>query len=149
MSKPKMPCSQPRRFSRHQRRRGFLCRHTPPPCAPPPKTTAPILRTTAPCHGRREFPATPTDVDNFTRETLVIEVRKGITGEQVVAAMIRIAAVRGAPKSIRVDNGPEFVSRALDQWAYLHRVTLDFSRPGYPTITGGLNRSTAAFATSF
>lgn len=29
--------------------------------------------------------------------------------------------------------GPEFVSRALDQWAYLHQVTLDFSRPGKPT----------------
>jgi len=47
--------------------------------------------------------------------------------------MNRIAAVRGAPKSIRVDNGPEFVSRALDQWAYLHRITLDLSRPGKPT----------------
>lgn len=39
----------------------------------------------------------------------------------------------GSPKSIRVDNGPEFVSRALDQWAYLRQVTLDFSRPGKPT----------------
>ena len=29
--------------------------------------------------------------------------------------------------------GPEFVSRALDQWGYLHQVTLDFSRPGKPT----------------
>jgi putative transposase len=47
--------------------------------------------------------------------------------------MNRVVAVRGAPKSIRVDNGPEFVSRALDQWAYLHQVTLDFSRPGKPT----------------
>jgi putative transposase len=74
-----------------------------------------------------------TVVDNFTRESLAIEVGQGITGEQVVAVMNRIAAVRGAPKSIRVDNGPEFVSRALDQWAYLHQVTLDFSRPGKPT----------------
>jgi hypothetical protein len=41
--------------------------------------------------------------------------------------------VRGAPKRFRVDNGPEFVSRALDQWAYLHEVTLDFSQPGKPT----------------
>lgn len=41
--------------------------------------------------------------------------------------------MRGAPKRFRVDNGPEFVSRALDQWAYLHEVTLDFSQPGKPT----------------
>jgi putative transposase len=47
--------------------------------------------------------------------------------------MNRIVAERGAPKTIRVDNGPEFVSRALDQWAYLHQVALDFSRPGKPT----------------
>jgi putative transposase len=44
-------------------------------------------------------------------------VGQGITGEQVVTVMNRITAIRGAPKSIRVDNGPEFVSRALDQWA--------------------------------
>jgi putative transposase len=40
---------------------------------------------------------------------------------------------RGKPKSIRVDNGPEFAGRLLDQWAYLNGVELDFSRPGTPT----------------
>lgn len=74
-----------------------------------------------------------TVVDNFSRESLAIEVGQGIIGEQVVAVMNRIVAERGAPNTIRVDNGPEFVSRALDQWAYLHQVTLDFSRPGKPT----------------
>jgi putative transposase len=39
----------------------------------------------------------------------------------------------GAPKVLRVDNGPEFVSKELDLWAYAHKVTLDFSRPGKPT----------------
>ena len=72
-------------------------------------------------------------VDNFSRESLAIEVGQSITGQQVVGVMNRIVAERGAPQTIRVDNGPEFVSRALDQWAYLHRVTLDFSRPGKPT----------------
>ena len=37
------------------------------------------------------------------------------------------------PKTIRVDQGSEFVSRDLDLWAYQHGVTLDFSRPGKPT----------------
>ena len=40
---------------------------------------------------------------------------------------------RGCPKSIRVDNGPEFISKELDLWAYFNNVTLDFSRPGKPT----------------
>ncbi len=37
------------------------------------------------------------------------------------------------PNSIRVDNGPEFISKALDKWAYENGVTLDFSRLGKPT----------------
>ena len=47
--------------------------------------------------------------------------------------MTRLAALRGSPSVIRVDNGPEFVSKALDRWAYSNSVTLDFSRPGKPT----------------
>ena len=39
----------------------------------------------------------------------------------------------GYPKSIRADNGPEFISRDLDLWAYQNDVILDFSRPGKPT----------------
>jgi putative transposase len=74
-----------------------------------------------------------TVVDDYSRESLAIEIGQSLTGEQVVMVMNRLRAVRGAPKRIRVDNGPEFVSRALDQWAYLHQVTLDFSRPGKPT----------------
>ena len=74
-----------------------------------------------------------TVIDAFTREALAIDVDQGIKGEQVVTAMARIASVRGAPKTIRVDNGPEFISKALDRWAYENGVTLDFSRPGKPT----------------
>ena len=74
-----------------------------------------------------------TVVDAFTREALAIDVDQGIKGEQVVEAMSRIAMTRGAPRTIRVDNGPEFISKALDRWAYENGVTLDFSRPGKPT----------------
>lgn len=47
--------------------------------------------------------------------------------------MTRIAAARGAPRTIRVDKGPEFISTTLDRWAYQNGVTLDFSRPRKPT----------------
>ena len=40
---------------------------------------------------------------------------------------------QGLPGKIRVDNGPEFTSKILDQWAYLNGVELDFIRPGKPT----------------
>ena len=72
-------------------------------------------------------------VDNYTREALAIVVDGGIRGEHVVRAVEQVAVRRGAPELIRVDNGPEFVSKVLDHWAYGRGVTLDFSRPGKPT----------------
>ena len=73
-----------------------------------------------------------TIVDNYTRECLAIEVDQGIGGEKVAEILGRITMERRKPKTIRVDNGPEFVSKMLDQWAYRTGVKLDFSRPGKP-----------------
>lgn len=74
-----------------------------------------------------------TIVDCFTREALVSHARTRFKAYQVIEELDRLARVRGKPRSIRVDNGPEFAGRLLDQWAYLNRVELDFSRPGKPT----------------
>lgn len=54
-------------------------------------------------------------------------------GDDVVATMEHVKSIRGLPKRIQVDNGSEFVSRALDLWAYENGAILDFSRPGIPT----------------
>ena len=74
-----------------------------------------------------------TIVDNFSRECQAIEVGQHIRGGDVVSVLNRIAEVSGTPQTISVDNGPEFISKELDKWAYEHGVTLDFSRPGKPT----------------
>jgi putative transposase len=76
---------------------------------------------------------TLTVLDNYTRECLSIHADTSVHGEQVVEVLERISSVRGMPASIHVDNGPEFISKALDKWAYEHGVALDFSRPGKPT----------------
>jgi len=81
--------------------------------------------------GRRSRALTVDDA--FTREALAIDVDQGIKGEPVVEVMARISLIRGAPRTIRVDNGPEFISKALDRWTYENGVTLEFSRPGKPT----------------
>ena len=52
-------------------------------------------------------------IDRFTRECLVIEVDTSITGQRVVAVLALLVAMRGKPQSIRIDNGPEFISKAL------------------------------------
>ncbi len=73
-------------------------------------------------------------VDNFTRESLAIRAGQRFTGDDVVAVLEAVRQRRGAvPESIRVDNGPEFISKSLDWWACFNGVTLDFSRPGKPT----------------
>ena len=75
-----------------------------------------------------------TVVDNLSRECLAIHVDHSIRGEHVVEAMQHIRASLGRkPKRIQVDNGSEFISRALDRWAYENGAILDFSRPGKPT----------------
>lgn len=74
-----------------------------------------------------------TVVDCHTREALAIAPRASFRAYQVVEVLDRLVRERGKPGSLRVDNGPEFAGRMLDQWAYLNGVEIDFSRPGRPT----------------
>ena len=74
-----------------------------------------------------------TIVDCRSRESLAIHPKPALRAGDVIEVLDRIVRERGAPKSIRVDNGPEFAGRMLDQWAYFNGVALDFSRPGKPT----------------
>ncbi|TWA11340.1 putative transposase [Sinorhizobium medicae] len=74
-----------------------------------------------------------TVVDTFSRYVPVLDPRHSYRGEDVVQTLERICQQVGYPRTIRVDQGTEFVSRDLDLWAYAKGVTLDFSRPGKPT----------------
>lgn len=74
-----------------------------------------------------------TVVDTFSRFSPVIDPRFSYKGEDVVRKLDEVCKRVGYPKTIRVDNGSEFVSRDMDLWAYKHNITLDFSRPGKPT----------------
>ena len=75
-------------------------------------------------------------IDAFTRECPVIEVDTSLPGARVVRVLERIAAERGYPKSITVDNGPEFICTAMDKWAFEHGVELRFIQPGKPMQNG-------------
>ncbi len=61
-------------------------------------------------------------VDNHRRESLAIEVGQRLAGDEVVRVLEQAIADRGKPQSVRVDNGPEFISRSLDLWAYFRGV---------------------------
>jgi putative transposase len=81
-------------------------------------------------NGRRFRAFTMMDV--YSRECLNIYADNRITGEVVVDILDHISYYRGRPERIRVDNGPEFVSKALDNWSYENNIKLEFSRPGKP-----------------
>jgi putative transposase len=72
-------------------------------------------------------------VDAFTRECLAIEVDTSLSARRVVAVLDRLVWQRGLPDALRIDNGPEFISDLLDQWASRHGIKLDFIQPGKPT----------------
>jgi len=72
-------------------------------------------------------------IDTYSRECLAIYVDKSVKGETVVKVLEKVIVEKGLPKKIKVDNGPEFISRALDAWAYFNKVQLEYSRPGKPT----------------
>jgi putative transposase len=72
-------------------------------------------------------------VDTFTHECLALEVDTSLGGERVKRALEKLSWERGLPEAITVDNGPEFISQVMDEWAYRRGVKLDFIRPGKPT----------------
>ena len=74
-----------------------------------------------------------TGVNPFCRVSPAMEVRRRDTGYDGVRTLERATLEYGVPHTIRVDNGPGFVSKEVDLWAYANGVTLDFSRPGTPT----------------
>ena len=79
-------------------------------------------------------------VDDFTKECLAIEVDTSLPGRRVVSVLERLAEMRGLPISITVDNGPEFISKALDAWAYEQQLTSRFIEPGAPQQNAYIER---------
>lgn len=77
-----------------------------------------------------------TVIDQWSRESVCLEANSRLTGRCVGKALDAAAATRGLPRAITVDNGTEFTSKALDEWAYRRGVKLDYTRPGKPTDNG-------------
>ena len=75
-------------------------------------------------------------MDGYTRECLAIEVDTSLRGVRVVRVLEELKQRRGLPRQIRSDNGPEFVSRAVDQWAYEQGLQWHTIKPGRPMENG-------------
>lgn len=79
-------------------------------------------------------------VDDFNREALAIEVDLNLPSQRVIRVLERVAAWRGYPSKLRMDNGPEFISTTLAEWADEHGIALDFIKPGKPTQNSYIER---------
>jgi putative transposase len=73
-----------------------------------------------------------TVVDEWTRECLAIDVAGSIRSGRVIELVSRVVSVRGAPRYLRSDNGPEFVSRAILRWITSAGIDTAFIDPGKP-----------------
>jgi len=77
-----------------------------------------------------------TVIDEFTRECLAIDVAGGIRSKRVIEVLSQLVSVRGAPRYLRSDNGPEFVSAAILQWISDANIGSALSDPGKPWQNG-------------
>lgn len=75
-------------------------------------------------------------VDEYTRECLALKVDRSITSEDVIDTLAELFAMRGVPKHIRSDNGPEFIARAIQRWLAQVEVETLYVEPGSPWENG-------------
>jgi len=77
-----------------------------------------------------------TVVDEYTRESLTIEVARSIKSKDVIDVLEYLFAVRGAPAHLRSDNGPEFIADPIKKWLATESVTTLYIEPGQPWENG-------------
>lgn len=77
-----------------------------------------------------------TVIDEYTRESLAIDVAGSIRSSRVIEVLSQLVSVHGAPRILRSDNGPEFVSKALLKWALGQNLDTALIDPGKPWQNG-------------
>lgn len=77
-----------------------------------------------------------TVTDEFTRESLAVEVGTRLKAKGVITVLERLFAERGVPAALRSDNGPEFVAKAVQRWLETQQVQTVYIAPGSPWQNG-------------
>ncbi len=79
-------------------------------------------------------------IDDFNREALKIVAGRSLPSKYVTRYLDEVSEVRGYPRSLRIDNGPEYISHVLKDWAKLHNVSLNHIEPGKPAQNAYIER---------
>lgn len=86
-------------------------------------------------------------IDDYNRESLRIEIDTSLPAIRVIRALEELIELRGKPKRLRLDNGPELVSHALADWARCKGIHLSFIQPGKPTQNAYIERFNRTYRT--
>ncbi len=89
---------------------------------------------------KRLAPRTANVIDDCNREALGILVSYSLPSSRITRWLDQLAWSRGYPKRIRVDNGPENISRHFQQWAETHGITIQYIQPGKPAQNAYIER---------
>jgi len=84
-------------------------------------------------------------MDDYNREALWIEVDTSLPADRVVRVLENLLLWRSAPKQIRMDNGPEFISKRLENWAKEKQIELIHIQPGKPAQNAYIERFNRTF----
>ena len=84
-------------------------------------------------------------IDDYNREVLWIEVDTSLPAEHVVRVLENLLLWRLAPKQIRLDNGPELISKRLEHWAQEKQIELLHIQPGKPAQNAYIERFNRTF----
>jgi putative transposase len=86
-------------------------------------------------------------LDQGNREALAIEIGFSLPSRRVIAVVEELLALHGAPRTLRMDNGPEFLALRLTDWAERHGIGLDFIQPGKPAQNAFIERFNQTYRT--
>ncbi|WP_262711314.1 DDE-type integrase/transposase/recombinase [Luteibaculum oceani] len=84
-------------------------------------------------------------IDDCNRESLAIECGVGFPAQRVIRVLTQLEEEIGLPKKIRVDNGPEFISHAFQNWCKSKAITIQFIQPGRPMQNSFIERFISFF----
>lgn len=80
-------------------------------------------------------------IDDYNRESLAIEIDTSLPALRVIRTLQKLIEIRTKPQTIRVDNGPEFISDKLKQWCDDQQIRLHFIQPGKPVQNAFVERN--------